>query len=201
MRSRSSDCIYYGAQILCIQSLRSAHYILFVCYMPQVFGDVGSIGKFSLIESASVVMYCDNTSMSNTPSPSVHSIPTIPPQKNLEDMCASVRNLTNALSNGDSVSGTCTNSETCLNVSCNLEMQVDFLTVQLALSVTLLPCESPFAIYVNAEITILGQTTSLVDGNFSANATIPVTLPFVSGTVTVVIIQQDCGILLSVSSH
>ena len=76
-----------------------------------------------------------------------------------------------------------------------------FLTVQLALSVTLLPCTSPFAIYVNAEITILGQTTSLVDGNFSANATIPVTLPFVSGTVTVVIIQQDCGILLSVSSH
>ena len=169
--------------------------------MSQVFGDFGSIGKFSLIESASIVMYCDNTSTPNTLPPSVPAVPTIPPQKDLEDMCASVRNLTNAISNGDSVSGTCTNSKTCLDVSCNLEMQVDFLTAQLALSVTLLPCESPFAIYVIAEITILGQTTSLADGNFSANATIPVTISFVSGTVKVVIIQQDCGILLSVSSH
>ena len=79
--------------------------------MSQVFVDFGTIENFTLIESASIVMYC-----------SVPSVPT----KDLEDMCASVRNLANALSNGDSVSGTCTNSKTCLDVSCNLEMQVDF---------------------------------------------------------------------------
>ena len=169
--------------------------------MSQVFGDFGSIGKFSLIESASIVMYCDNTSMSNTPPPSVPSVPTILPQKDLEDMCVSVRNLTYGLSTGDSVTGMCNISENCSDVSCHLEIKLGFVTLQLDISITLLPCESPFAIYVKAEITILGQTTSLVDGNFSANATILVNIEAVSGTVYIVIIQEDCGILLSVSSH
>ena len=116
-------------------------------------------------------------------------------------MCSSVRNLTNALSTGDSVTGMCNISENCSDVSCDLEMQLDFATLQLALSITLLPCQSPFGIYVKADIMFFGQKISLANGNFSGNATIPVTIAFFSGTVYVVIIQEDCGILLSVSSH
>ena len=75
------------------------------------------------------------------------------------------------------------------------------MTIPVSLAVTLLPCQSPFAIYVNAEINLFGQKISLADGNYSGNATIPVSIVFISGTVNMVIIQQDCGILLSVSSH
>ena len=122
-----------------------------------------------------------------------------PPPKSCEDMCDSVRNLTNALSTGDTVTGTCNISETCLNVNCDLEIQRGSSKLPVSLTVILFPCQSPFAIYVNAEISLFGQTISLADGNYSRNATIPVAILFISGTVNMVIIQQDCGILLSVS--
>ena len=122
-----------------------------------------------------------------------------PPPKSCEDMCDSVRNLTNALSTGDTVTGTCNISETCLNVNCDLEIQLGSTKLPVSLTVILLPCQSPFAIYVNAEINLFGQTISLADDNFSGNATIPVSIAFISGTVIIVIIQQDCGILLLVS--
>ena len=170
--------------------------------MSQVFGDFGSIGKFSLIESASVVMYCDNTSMPNTPPPSVPSVPTIPSQKGLEEMCMSLRRLISVFNTSDTVSGKCSISDNCLTVNCSLDLQTRAgFKIPLALSVTLLPCQSPFAIYVKAEITFFGQTISLADGTYSRNATIPVRIAFISGTVNMVIIQQDCGILLSVSSQ
>ena len=123
-----------------------------------------------------------------------------PPPNSCEDMCDSVRNLTNALSTGDTVTGTCNISETCLNVNCDLEIQLGSTKLPVSLTVILLPCQSPFTIYVNAEIYLFGRTISLADDNFSGNATIPVSIPFVgSGTVNIVIIQQDCGILLLVS--
>ena len=114
-------------------------------------------------------------------------------------MCNSVTELTNALSTGDTVTGTCNISETCLNVNCDLEIQFGSSNLPVSLTVTLLPCQSPFAIYVNAEINLLCQTISLANGNYSGNATIPVSILFISGTVNIVVIQQDCGILLSVS--
>ena len=115
-------------------------------------------------------------------------------------MCDSMRNLTSALSAGDSVTGTCNISETCLSVNCDLEIQRESSKVLVSLTVILLPCQSPFVVYVNAEINLLGQTISLADGNYSGNATIPVSIPSVgSCTVIIVIIQQECGILLSVS--
>ena len=110
-----------------------------------------------------------------------------------------MRNLTSALSAGDSVTGTCNISETCLSVNCDLEIQRESSKVLVSLTVILLPCQSPFAVYVNAEINLFGRTISLVDDNYLENATIPVSILFISGTVIVCIIQQDCGILLSVS--
>ena len=75
------------------------------------------------------------------------------------------------------------------------------MTLPVSLTVILLPCQSPFAIYVKAEINLFSQKISLADDNFSGNATIPVSIVFISGTVNMIIIQQDCGILLSVSAH
>ena len=139
-----------------------------------------------------------------TPSPTTLPIPlpTTLPKKGLEEMCASVRNLTSVFTTSDTVTGTCTISQTCLTVNCSVSLQTEAgLTIPLALSITLLPCQSPFAISVKAKITFFGQTISIVDDTFSGNATIPVMISFISGTVNVTIIQQDCGILLSVSSH
>ena len=162
----------------------------------QVYVDFGPNGKFILIQTTVIVMYCGTTPLPTVlPTPT----PTIPLSKSREDVCDSVRNLTSALSSGDTVTGTCTISETCLNVNCALEIQLGSSRVPVSLTVTLLPCQSPFAIYVNAEINLFGQTISLADGNYSGNATIPVSIVFISGTVIMVIIQQDCCILLSVS--
>ena len=163
----------------------------------QVYVDFGPNGKFTLIQTTVIVMYCSTTPLPTfLPTPT----PTIPLPKSREDMCDSVRNLASALSSGDTVTGTCNISETCLNVNCALEIQLGSSKVPLSLTVTLLPCQSPFAIYVNAEINLFGRTISLADGNYTGNATIPVSIPFVgSGTVNIVIIQQECGILLSVS--
>ena len=178
----------------------------------QVYVDFSSTGKFILIQMTVIVMYCSTAPLPTVlptplptavPTPLATALPTptptIPLPKSREDMCDSVRNLTNALSAGDTVTGTCTFSKTCLNVSCGLEIQLGFTKLPVALTVTLLPCQSPFAIYANAEVTLFGQTFSLADDNFSGNATIPVSIVFISGKVSMVIIQQDCGILLSVS--
>ena len=117
-------------------------------------------------------------------------------------MCMSLRSLLSVFNTSDTVSGTCSISDDCLTVNCSLDLQTRAgFKIPLALSVTLLPCQSPFAIYVRAEITFLSQAISLADGTYSENATIPVSIGFISGTVNMVIIQQDCGILLSVSSH
>ena len=99
------------------------------------------------------------------------------------------------------MTGMCNISENCSDVSCNLKIQLGFTSLPVTLSVILQPCQSPFAIYVNAKITFFDKTISLADGIFSANTTIPFTIAAVSGTVHMVIIQEDCGILLSVSSH
>ena len=116
-------------------------------------------------------------------------------------MCASVRSLTNVFNTSDTVTGMCTISDTCLNVDCDLAIQLGDLTLPGSLSVTHLPCQSPFAISVKTNITFIGQTFSILNGTFSRNATIPFMIYFISGTVNVAIIQVDHGILLSVSSH
>ena len=187
----------------------------------QVYVDFGPSGKFILIQTTIIVMCCSTMPVPTvlpTPLPTAvptllctalptplatplpTPTPTIPLPKSCEDMCDSVRNLTSALSTGDTVTGTCNISETCLNVNCDLEIQLGLIKVPVSLTVILLPCQSPFTIYVNAEINLFGRTISLADDNYSGNATIPVSIPFVgSGTVNIVIIQQECGILLSVS--
>ena len=116
-------------------------------------------------------------------------------------MCASVRSLTNVFNTSDTVTGMCTISDTCLNVDCDLEIKVEENILPGSLSVTHLPCQSPFAISVKANITFRDRTTSILNGTFSRNATIPVMIFFISGTVNVAIVQVDHGILLSVSSH
>ena len=202
---------------------------IYLLYSMQVYVDFGPSGKFILIQKTIIVMYCSTMPVPTvlpTPLPTVlptplptavptllltalptplatslpTPTPTIPLPKCCEDMCDSVRNLTNALSAGDTVTGTCNISDTCLYVICDLEIQLGLIKVPVSLTVILLPCQSPFTIYVNAEINLFGQTISLADDNYSGNATIPVSIPFVgSGTVNIVIIQQECGILLSVS--
>ena len=187
----------------------------------QVYVDFGPSGKFILIQTTIIVMCCSTMPVPTvlpTPLPTAvptllltalptplatplpTPTPTIPLPKSCEDMCDSVRNLTNALIAGDTVTGTCNISETCLNVTCDLEIQLGLIKVPVSLTVILLPCQCPFTIYVNAEINLFGRTISLANDNYSGNATIPVSIPFVgSGTVNIVIIQQECGILLSVS--
>ena len=86
-------------------------------------------------------------------------------------------------------------------MNCSLQIQTEGgTTLPVALSVTLLPCQSPFAIDVEAETTVFGQTFSLTDGTYSSSANVPVRIFIVSGTISIDITQEDCGILLSVSS-
>ena len=162
-------------------------------------GEFPFFGKFTLIENANLIMYC---SAPPSPTPLPTPLPsTIPVKKGLEEMCASVGNLTSALSTGDTVTGTCNTSETCLNVSCNLRVALKGSSLPVDLLVALIPCQSPFAIYVKAETTLFGQTITIIDGTFSRTETLKITLFALSGTLTVTIIHQDSGILLSVSSH
>ena len=170
-------------------------------HVMQVSGEFGPSQKLTLIENASLIMYC-STPPSPTPLPTPTPTPSnLPVKKGLEEMCASVGNLTSALSTGATVTGTCNTSDTCLNVSCNLRVALKGSSLPVDLLVTLLPCQSPFAIYVRAETTLFGQTISIIDGTFSRTKTLNVKLFALSGTLTVTIIQQDSGILLSVSSH
>ena len=119
----------------------------------------------------------------------------------LEDMCDSVRNLAMVFNTSDTVTGNCTISETCLEMNCDLKIQLEIATLPMDLSVTFLPCQCPFAISVKAEVTVFDQKIPIIDGNFSRTTTFSVEgLPF-SGTVTVAITQQHQGILISVSLH
>ena len=101
----------------------------------------------------------------------------------------------------DTVVGDCNISETCEEISCDVMIRHELVTIPLYLSITLLPCECPFAIYVIAEATLFGNKLVIANGTFSESTTISVNVGFVSGTVTVTIIQHCSGILLSVSSH
>ena len=168
-------------------------------HVMQVSGEFGPSLKLTLIENANLIMYC---SAPPSPTPLPTPLPSnLPVKKGLEEMCASVGNLTSALSTGATVSGTCNTSDTCLNVNCNLRVALKGSSLPVDLLVALLPCQSPFAIYVRAETTLFGQTISIIDGTFSRTETLNVKLFALSGTLTVTIIQQDSGILLSVSSH
>lgn len=143
--------------------------------------------EFTLIESANLTMHCNDT------------LPDPPPTKkaSLEDMCTSVTELTNALSTGDIVNGRCTTSDTCLDINCTLKVTRRGSFLPVSLMVTLLPCRSPFAIYVKADATTIG--ISVIDGTYSSSETIPVMFGSLSGRVYVNITQEDCGITLSVS--
>ena len=155
-------------------------------YVMQVSGVVGTV-EFTLIESANLIMYCNTT-----------DLPTLPTKKaSLKDMCDSVRNLTNALSTGDTVTGTCNIFDTCLDVKCTLTVTLKDSSLPVNLMVTLLPCKSPFAIYVKVDAIVFSSTTTIIDGTYSGNETIPIALG--GGTLYMVIIQEDCGIMLSVS--
>ena len=123
------------------------------------------------------------------------------PPPSFEDMCSSASDLASMFNTSDTVVGDCTISETCEEISCDVMIQHELVTIPLHLSITLLPCECPFAIYVIAEATLFGNKFVIANGTFSESATIPVKVAIVSGTVTVIIIRQDNGILLSVSSH
>lgn len=126
------------------------------------------------------------------------------PPPSFEDMCSSATGLASMFSTGDTVIGDCTISKTCKEISCDVMIQHELATIPLDLSITLLPCECLFAIYMVAEATLFGNKFVVANGTFSESTTFPVnvaTLPFVSGTVTVTITQQGSGILLSVSSH
>ena len=124
-----------------------------------------------------------------------------PPPPSFEDMCSSATDLAHMFNTGDTVIGDCTISETCEEISCDVMIQHGLVTIPLCLSITLLPCECPFAIYVFAEATLFGNKFVIANGTFSESTTIPVKVAIVSGTVTVIIIQRHRGILLSVSSH
>ena len=155
-------------------------------YAMQVSGVVGIV-TFTLIENANLIMYCNTT-----------DLPALPTKKaSLKDMCDSVRNLTNALSTGDTVTGTCNIFDTCLDVKCNLTVTLKDSSLPVNLMVTLLPCKSPFAIYVKVDAIVFSSTTTIIDGTYSGNETIPIVLG--GGTLYMVIIQEDCGIMLSVS--
>ena len=155
-------------------------------YAMQVSGVVGIV-KFTLIENANLIMCCNTT-----------DLPALPPKKaSLKDMCDSVRNLTNALSTGDTVTGTCNIFDTCLDVKCTLTVTLKDSSLPVNLMVTLLPCKSPFAIYVKVDAIVFSSTTTIIDGTYSGNETIPIALG--GGTLYMVIIQEDCGIMLSVS--
>ena len=99
------------------------------------------------------------------------------------------------------VTGECNIPETCLSMDCNLLTQLEDNTLPLALSVNLLPCQCPFAISVKAEVTYFGSKFSIVDGIFSSNTIIPIQIFIITGTVNIVILQHNSGILISVSSH
>lgn len=99
------------------------------------------------------------------------------------------------------VTGECNISETCLSMDCDLLIQLEGFTLPLALSVNLLPCQCTFAISVKAEVTYFGSKFSIVDGTFSSNTTIPFQIFFITGTVDIVILQHNRGMLISVSSH
>ena len=168
------------------------HELIIICfYAVQVSGVVATV-KFTLIENASLIMYCNDT-----------VLPTPPPTKNTsrEDMCTSVTELTNALSTGDTVTGTCNISDTCLDVNCTLKVTLKGSFLPVNLMVTLLPCQSPFAIYVKVDAIVFFSTISIIDGTYSGNETIPVTVGTARGTLNVDIIQVDCGIILSVSYY
>ena len=124
-----------------------------------------------------------------------------PPPPSFEDMCSSASDLASMFNTSDTVVGDCTISETCEEISCDVMIQHALVTIPLHLSITLLPCECPFAIYVIAEATLFGNKFVIANGTFSESATIPVKVAIVSGTVTVIITQRHRGILLSVSSH
>ena len=155
-------------------------------YVMQVSGVVGTV-EFTLIENANLIMHCNTT-----------DLPALPTKKSsLKDMCDSVRNLTNALSTGDTVTGTCNIFDTCLDVKCNLTVTLKDSSLPVNLMVTLLPCKSPFAIYVKVDAIVFSSTTTIIDGTYQGNETIPIALG--GGTLYMVIIQEDCGIMLSVS--
>ena len=158
--------------------------------MLQVSGVIGYFATFSLIENANITMYCNDT-LSCLPSK----------RTSLEEMCASVTELTSSLSTGDTVTGMCNVSEDCLDVNCSLQVAVRGSSLPVTLSVTLLPCQCPFAIYVKAETMILFRTFTIIDGTYSRNETIDVTLCELSGRLYIHITQIDCGIVLSVSSY
>ena len=98
------------------------------------------------------------------------------------------------------VTGECNINETCLSMDCDLLIRLEDGILPLALSVNLLPCQCPFAISVKAEVNLFGRH-SIVDGTFSSNTTIPIQIFFITGTVDIVILQHNSGILISVSSH
>ena len=160
--------------------------------MLQVSGAIGSSITFSLIENANIIMYCNTT----------HSPLALPSKTtSLEEMCASVTGLTNALSTGDTVTGMCTISDDCLDVNCNVTVTVRSGTLPVTLSVKLLPCRSPFAIYVKATTTVFTKIFTIIDGTFSQSETVDVSLFGISGILNINVTHIDCGIMLSVSSY
>ena len=155
-------------------------------YAMQVSGVVATV-EFTLIESANLIMYCNTT-----------NLPALPSKKaSLEDMCTSVTELTNALSNGDTVTGTCNISDTCLDVNCKLKISFKGSSLRVNMIVTHLPCQSPFAIYVKVDAILDHLTISIINQTYSGSETTPIA--FGGGTLSVDIIQEDCGIMLSVS--
>ena len=162
--------------------------------MLQVSGviQLGSSITFSLIENGNIIMYCNTT----------HSPLALPSKTaSLEEMCASVTGLANALSAGDTVTGMCTISDDCLDVNCNVTITVAGGTLPVTLSIKLLPCRSPFAIYVKATTMVLTNVFTIIDGIFCQPETVDVSLFGISGTLNINVTHIDCGIMLSVSFY
>ena len=162
--------------------------------MLQVSGviQLRSSITFSLIENGNIIMYCDST----------HSPLALPSKTaSLEEMCASMTGLTNALSAGDTVTGMCNISDDCLDVNCNVNITVGVGTLPVTLSVKLLPCRCPFAIYVKTTTMVLKNIFTIIDGTFCQPETVDVSLFGISGSLNINVTHIGCGIMLSVSFY
>ena len=112
-------------------------------------------------------------------------------------MCSSLEDLKTQVLSPDDTSGSCTTSNDCTQVSCDLIVVRSGFDVPFFLNVTLLPCSTPYAVYVDISSSLLGP---IVSGTFTDSARFNVVLGGMAAVVAITIHQQCDGLTFWVSA-
>ena len=119
-------------------------------------------------------------------------------------MCASLNTVKNQTLS-QATFGDCTISDDCLKLQCsyvitNLGGPYNGFPVSINKTMTLLPCTTPYSFGLVVSSTFLGG--DLVNGVFSESSDVGFYIASlgISGTVAIIVVQQEFGLTITVSS-